>query len=130
VAGDLSRHGHREFRTRSHGEALFAFFETDMAASRGSRAIYILDEPEAALSPTRQMAFLRLIRDWEATKNIQVIVSTHSPIIMSYPGSSLFFLKCNEEIEEKRFIDTDHFKIYHRFIIDHEYMIKKIFAEK
>jgi len=51
--------------------------------------IYLLDEPEAALSPTRQLEFLRMLREWDASGLAQFIVATDSPILMSYPDAAL-----------------------------------------
>jgi predicted ATPase len=60
--------------------------------NRFEQGIYILDEPEGALSPQRQLSFLKIIHDLEKPVHAQFLISTHSPIILSYPGALLFNL--------------------------------------
>ena len=79
-------YGRKSLHAQSHGQCFFALFENRLRGAR--QAIYLLDEPEAALSPQRQIEFLGLLRRWEETGNIQVIIATHSPIIMSYPRAT------------------------------------------
>ena len=74
-----------DFLSHSHGEGFLRFFE-ERCRSRG---IYIFDEPESALSPLRQLAFLRLLARMDRSGQAQVILATHAPILMAYPGANL-----------------------------------------
>jgi predicted ATPase len=84
---NLRAYGGRSLHQQSHGESFMALF-----ANRFEQGIYILDEPEAALSPQRQLSFLKIIHDLETAGHAQFLISTHSPIILSYPGAILFSL--------------------------------------
>ena len=85
---DVSSHGGRELHCQSHGEAFLAMFVHRLNGDK--RAIYLLDEPEAALSPSRQLAFLRVMWDWCQSKQVQAIIATHSPILMAYPDAWIY----------------------------------------
>jgi len=77
-----------DFLSHSHGEGFMRFF-----AERCQRqGIFIFDEPESALSPARQMEFLKLMRRMEESTVCQVIMATHSPMLMAYPGATLLRL--------------------------------------
>jgi predicted ATPase len=75
---------------QSHGEAFLALFENRLGNDR--RAIYLFDEPEAALSPQRLARFVRLLRRAELSRNVQILMATHSPVLMGYPGAQLLDL--------------------------------------
>ena len=76
------------FLSYSHGEGFLRFFE-ERCRRQG---IFIFDEPESALSPSRQIEFLKLMRRMDRSGICQVIMATHSPIIMAYPGACLLRL--------------------------------------
>lgn len=86
--------------------------------------IYILDEPEAALSPTRQMALLTLM-DNLVKKNSQFIIATHSPILLSFPDSDIFELS-NLGIVKTTFKECELYKLYREFINNHERLIMNL----
>jgi predicted ATPase len=71
-----------DFLSHSHGEGFLRFFE-ERCRRQG---IFIFDEPESALSPSRQIEFLKLLRRMDESKICQVIMATHSPMLMAYPG--------------------------------------------
>ncbi len=77
-----------DFLSHSHGEGFLRFFQ-ERCQRQG---IFIFDEPESALSPARQMEFLKLMRMMEVSNICQVIMATHSPMLMAYPGATL--LRC------------------------------------
>ena len=88
--------------------------------------LYILDEPEAALSPTGLMRMLCMIHMLENSS--QFIISTHSPILMAYPGACIYEL--NETgIEKKDYRETDHYRITKQFIDEPERMFSYLFAD-
>jgi len=107
---------------RSHGEAFFALFE-----NRFEDGVYLLDEPEAALSPNRQLSFLARLHQLAQTRAAQLIVATHSPILLSLPGARV--LRCDERgLVEVDYRYTEHFRVtrdflnaperYHRHLFD------------
>lgn len=68
---------------RSHGESFFTFFKARFVPD----GLYLLDEPEAPLSPLRQLGFLSMLKDMTENHNAQFIIATHSPILMAFPGA-------------------------------------------
>jgi predicted ATPase len=107
----LEGYGGKSLHERSHGESFMALFLSRF----GRRGIYILDEPEAALSPTRQLAFLRLLRELEATGDSQWLIATHSPILMAYPGAQLFYLD-GRGARECDYRETPHYRLIRDFL--------------
>jgi predicted ATPase len=107
--GLLWRYGGRSLHQQSHGEAFLSLF----AHRFGGMAIYLLDEPEAALSPARQLAFLKVLHD--LSDSAQFIIATHSPIIMAYPGAQIFSFD-TAPISEVAFEQTDHYQITKGFL--------------
>lgn len=97
---------------QSHGEAFFATFLHRF----GGNGIYVLDEPEAALSPLRQMSMLTRIHDL-VNENSQFIIATHSPIIMAYPDAKIFEFT-EDGMIENRLDDTNHYRIMKQFFED------------
>jgi predicted ATPase len=77
-----------DYLSHSHGEGFLKFFE-DRCKRQG---IFIFDEPESALSPARQIEFLKLMRRMEESTICQVVMATHSPVLMAYPGARLLRL--------------------------------------
>lgn len=77
-------YGRRSLHTRSHGEAFLAVMQ-----GRIGSGIYLLDEPEAALSPKRQLALLAQMAHVAATEEVQFVLATHSPILLTYPGAEI-----------------------------------------
>jgi predicted ATPase len=77
-----------DFLSHSHGEGFLRFFE-ERCQKQG---IYIFDEPESALSPSRQIEFLKLMRRMDMSRNCQVIMATHSPVLTAYPNARLLRL--------------------------------------
>lgn len=104
----------------SHGESFIKLVQNRF----GDRGLYILDEPEAALSPSRQMSLLCMIDDL-VKRGSQFIISTHSPILLSYNNAEIFDLNNNfEKIEYK---DTDVYKTYKLFLDDPDRMLERLF---
>jgi len=119
----LERYGGKSLHAQSHGESFLSLF-----VHRFEQGIYILDEPEAALSPARQLAFLKVIHDLEKPGNAQFLISTHSPILLAYPGAVLFSLD-GDRIEEIRYEDTEHFKITRDFLAGPERFLKHLLGD-
>ncbi len=102
-----------DFLSHSHGEGFLRFFE-ERCQRQG---IYIFDEPESALSPSRQMEFLKLMRRMENSGHCQIIMATHSPMLMAYPGARLLRLT-KYGLEPVTVKETDHYKIMREFCED------------
>jgi predicted ATPase len=125
--GSLRRYGGRRFHEQSHGQSFFALFRHRLG--EGRRGVYLLDEPEAALSPQRQIEFLKLLHAWERTGNFQLIIVTHSPIIMSYPQAALLSFD-GGRIRPVRYTETDHYKVTRAFLMDHESYMTALLADE
>jgi predicted ATPase len=123
-AGNPDRWGGRPLHEQSHGESFLALYINRL----NEPGLYLLDEPEAALSPNRQLAFLCVLRDMELSGKAQIIMATHSPILMAYPGAALLQLD-GDGLEEVALRDTDHFKLYDRFLRNPEGYLKHLFEE-
>jgi predicted ATPase len=119
---DLRAYGGKSLHEQSHGESFIALF-----ANRFEQGIYILDEPEAALSPQRQLTFLKIIHDLAAPGHAQFLIATHSPIILSYPGAVLFSLD-GDSIQEIDYRDTKQFLITRDFLNSPERFFKHLFG--
>jgi len=111
--GRLKYHGGHILNMLSHGEGILAYF----SGRYHIKGLYFLDEPESALSPSSQLAFLKLLQQLEAGGHAQFIMATHSPILLAYPGAQLFSFDslC---IEEVKYEDTAHYKLYKQFFTD------------
>ena len=107
-------YGGRSLHTRSHGEAFLALFEHRFANSQG---IYVLDEPEAALSPQRQIRFLNILRRMEEAGRAQIIIASHAPLIIGYPGADLLIME-PDGIRRGRPEDTSHWRVVRDYFAD------------
>ena len=102
-----------DFLSHSHGEGFLRFF-----AERCRRqGIFIFDEPESALSPARQIEFLRLLQRMEQSGICQVIMATHSPVLMAYPGAALLRLSASG-LAPVALEETEHFRLLREFCAD------------
>jgi predicted ATPase len=111
--GRLKYHGGQILNTLSHGQAILSYFRTRYQR----KGIYFLDEPESALSPSKQIEFLRLLRQFEAQGQAQFIIATHSPILLAYPGAQIFNFD-PPTVEEVSYEETTHYQIYKEFFTD------------
>lgn len=102
-----------DFLSHSHGEGFMRFFE-----ERCSRpGVFFFDEPESALSPRRQFDFLKILRSIHDNGKAQVIMATHSPILMALPGARLLSMS-KGGIDPVALADTAHFRLYREFVLD------------
>jgi predicted ATPase len=102
-----------DFLSHSHGEGFLRFFE-ERCQRHG---IFIFDEPESALSPSRQIEFLKLLRMMDTSGHCQVIMATHSPMLMAYPNATLLRLT-KYGLEPTTVKETDHYKGLREFFDD------------
>nr|WP_199798523.1 AAA family ATPase [Clostridium tetani] len=118
----LGSYGGVSLHSQSHGESFLSVIRNRF----NGNGLYILDEPEAALSPSRQMSMLVIMHEL-IQKNCQFIIATHSPIIMSYPNSIIYEL--GNSIKEVMYKDTEHYKITRNFLDKPEKMLKILLSE-
>ena len=123
-AGSPDRWGGRRLHEQSHGESFLALYANRL----DEPGFYLLDEPEAALSPSRQLAFLCILNDMEKSGKAQVIMATHSPIPMAYPGAQLLGLD-GAALAPIDYRETEHFKLYDRFLRNPESYLRRLFEE-
>jgi predicted ATPase len=107
--------GARSLHERSHGEAFLSFFEARLGTQLPS--LYLLDEPESALSPERQLEFMAMLAEQRATGRVQYIIATHSPLLMGFPGADLLHLS-HRGMRRTTLEETPHFRIYREFCGD------------
>jgi predicted ATPase len=116
AAGDpglLAYFGGRSLVTQSHGQSLMSYFR----ACYQIKGLYLLDEPEAALSPRSQLELLDILTRAGATGQGQFIIATHSPILMACPGATLYSFD-QAPIRPVQYEETEHYRIYRRFMQD------------
>lgn len=116
----ISYYGGLSLHEQSHGESFIALL---MNRFRGD-GLYILDEPEAALSPQRQLAALARIHDL-ATDHSQFLIATHSPILMAYPNAWVYQFSA-AGIERVEFKDTENFRIMKNFLEAPDRMLRQL----
>lgn len=117
------RYGNVSFHKQSHGEGFLSLIENRFQGN----GIYLMDEPESALSPSRQMSLLVDI-DNLVKLNSQLIIATHSPILMSYPNSEVIYLT-PDRIEKINYKETENYKITKQFINNPEQMLKYLLED-
>jgi predicted ATPase len=119
--GRLKYHGGRILNMLSHGEGILSYF----SGRYHIKGLYFLDEPESALSPSSQLAFLKLLQQLEAEGHAQFIMATHSPILLAYPGAQIFSFDspCIEEVEYE---DTAHYRLYKQFFTDRTVFLESV----
>jgi predicted ATPase len=113
--GQLDYFGGKSLMAQSHGQSLMSFFK-----SRYQRkGIYLLDEPETALSPKSQIELLKLLSITSSTGNAQFIIVTHSPILLASPGAVIFSFD-ESRIKQIAYEDTTHYRLYKSFLENRE----------
>jgi predicted ATPase len=113
-----------DFLSHSHGEGFLRFFE-ERCQRQG---IFIFDEPESALSPSRQIEFLKLLRMMDNSARCQVIMATHSPMLMAYPHATLLRLT-KYGLEPTTVEQTDHYKALREFFDDPKGFVEAAIGE-
>lgn len=121
--GELYKYYGGNLHECSHGESFLNLVKNRFT----DHGLYILDEPEAALSPQRQLSLLYLINEL-AEEGSQFIIATHSPILISYRNGKI--LDLNNNLKETKYEDTEIYQIYKMYIEDSEGMQHKLFDNK
>ena len=96
----------KDLEAMSHGEGFLKFFTSRITG----KGLYLIDEPEAALSPTRQLSLLSLIKEKVEKTGSQFIIATHSPIIMSLPDTEIFNF-AEGKVSKVQYQETQHYKL-------------------
>lgn len=122
--GYAGGYGGKSLHAQSHGESFLSLLNHKFKGN----GLYLLDEPEAALSPTRQLTALAIIHQL-VKNNSQFIIATHSPIIMAYPNAKIFLLS-DSDISEVDYLETDHYKITRDFLTQREKMLAVLLEEE
>jgi predicted ATPase len=118
--GLIESYGGRSLHEQSHGESFIALLKHRF----GADGLYLLDEPEAALSPSRQMAALVRIHDLVEERS-QFIIATHSPILMAYPNATILAVG-EHGLSPVRYEDTEHYSITRRFLNNPQGMLEQL----
>jgi predicted ATPase len=120
--GYMETYGDKSLHEQSHGESFFALLEHKF----GSDGFYILDEPEAALSPSRQLSMLVRMNDLIADSS-QFVIATHSPILMAYPDAWIYEISTSG-INRVAYEETEHYQITKTFLSRHQQMLEQLLA--
>ena len=119
----MASYGGRSLHAQSHGESFFALFRRRF----GGDGLYLIDEPEAALSPKRQLEFLAILHA-HCKKGGQFVIATHAPIIMAYPDAWIYVLN-QEGIRRVPYRETEHYLISRGFLSNPNQALDILMAE-
>lgn len=120
---NLQEYGWVDLHDRSHGEAFLWVVQNRL----GPQGLYLFDEPESALSPQRQLSLLRLLRDLVRSGS-QILMATHSPILMAYPGATIY--ACDEDgLSRVAYEETPHYVVTRAFLNRRERMLEDLFSD-
>lgn len=124
--GDLiaDAYGGRALHEQSHGEAFMALLKNRF----GGKGLYLLDEPEAALSPSRQLTVLVRMHEL-VQKGAQFVIATHSPILMAYPGAMIYAFT-EEGIRQTPYEETEHYQVTRSFLMNPRRMLNLLLTEE
>jgi predicted ATPase len=122
----MEGYGGRSLHAQSHGESFMA-----LALNRfRGQGLYILDEPEAALAPSRQLALLVLIDQHVKQGGSQFIVATHSPILMAYPNATIYNLSSEGGIRPIAYEETEHVTVTRDFLNNREAYLSQLLSDE
>lgn len=120
--GAYKHYGGKSLHMQSHGESFLSLFSKRF----GNKGIYLLDEPEAALSPSRQLAFLSVLHELADKGDSQFIIATHSPIILAYPSAQILNFD-STSLTEIDYENTEHYQITKGFLENPTLYLRKLF---
>ena len=118
----IAAYGGTSLHEQSHGESFWALFMNRFSGN----GVYILDEPESALSATKQMAMLSKINSL-VNKNAQFIIATHSPILLSYPNACIYEMTENK-IAKVKYEESEVYRIYKSFLDHPKRILDNLFS--
>jgi len=116
----IDSYGGKSLHEQSHGESFLALMMNRFSGN----SLFILDEPEAALSPARQMSMICRM-DELVNENCQFLIATHSPIIMAYPDAEILVLG-EKGLVKTAYEDTEHYQVMRSFMNNHEGILREL----
>ncbi len=117
-------YGGKSLHEQSHGESFLSFFKNRL----GNDGFFLFDEPEAALSPQRQLSLLTIIHEVCKNPHSQFIIATHSPILLGYPRATIY--SCDaDRLMPIAYTDTQHYQITKHFLNNPDYFLKHLFKD-
>ena len=120
----IDSYGGTSLHEQSHGESFLALVNHRF----GRDGLYLLDEPEAALSPQRQLALLQALDRLARCQRSQFVIATHSPILLAYPHACIYALSA-DGIEEVDYERTEHFALTRDFLNQRELYLRRLLAD-
>lgn len=121
----VSGYGDTSLHEQSHGESFLALVKNRF----WPEGLYVLDEPEAALSPARQLTLLARIHELIERGRSQFIIATHSPILLAYPGATIYLLS-EDGIAPVAYEETEHFTLTRDFLLHRDRFFRELFREE
>lgn len=118
--GQLNYFGGKSLTTQSHGQSLMSFFRSRYKI----KGLYLLDEPETALSPRTQIELLNLLQTMSADGHAQFIIATHSPLLLACPLATIYTFD-KSPIQQIQYEKTNHYLIYKDFMMDRGKYLKQ-----
>ncbi|MEJ0054020.1 MAG: AAA family ATPase [bacterium] len=117
-------YGGKSLHEQSHGESFLSFFINRIR----SGGFFVFDEPEAALSPQRQLSLLTIIHDLCEDPDSQFVIATHSPILLAYPGATIY--SCDSgSLRQVGYKETSHYEITREFLDNPERYFAQLFKK-
>ena len=124
--GVTQAYGGKSLHGQSHGESFLSLAENKINRD----GLYIMDEPEAALSPQRQLSLLVVLHDLlKSKREVQVIIATHSPILLAFPDAQILSFD-DGTVHEIAYEQTPAYQFYNRFLADPERYLNQLFNEE
>ncbi len=120
----LMSYGDHSLHEQSHGESFMSLFNHKFS----SPGFYLLDEPEAALSPQKQLAFMIILHRLSQKPDTQIIIATHSPILLAFPGAQIISFD-NDTLEEISYTETKPYEITSSFLSHPDSYLHRLFEE-
>ena len=120
MGSPLPYYGGKSLHQMSHGESFLTLLK-----NRFTHGVFFLDEPEAALSPTRQLAFLALLHAMESTGECQFVIATHSPILLAYEPATIYHFG-QDGISTTKYKDTEHYRVTKDFLDAPELYVRNL----
>lgn len=118
--GQIDYFGGKSLVSQSHGQSIMSFFKSRYQI----KGLYLLDEPETALSPKSQLELLKLLQKVSAQGHAQFIIATHSPILMACRGAVIYSFDTSP-VKTVHYKDTEHYKIYEAFMRNPDAYLKE-----
>lgn len=116
----IDSYGGVSLHEQSHGESIFAL----MMNRFGGHGLYVLDEPEAVLSPQRQLTMIARLHQLVQSRS-QFVIATHSPILMAYPDACIYQI-CDSGLQRVKYEQTDHYSVTRAFLNDPQRQLSRL----